>query len=52
MVTVLRLIRHIDLVAEFPAVDAYPKRCEARLAFQKALRDQMADFERDTPVAA
>ncbi len=52
MVTVLRLIRHTDLVAEFPAVDAYLKRCEARPAFQKALRDQMADFERDTPVAA
>lgn len=52
MVTVLRLIRHTDLVAEFPAVDAYLKRCEARPAFQKALRDHMADFERDTPVAA
>jgi glutathione S-transferase len=52
MVTVLRLIRHTDLVAEFPAVDAYLKRCEARPAFQKALSGQMADFERDTPVAA
>lgn len=51
MTTVLRLIRHTDLVAEFPRVDAYLKRCEARPAFQKALRDQMADFE-DRPVAA
>jgi glutathione S-transferase len=52
MATVLRLIRHTDLVAQFPAVDAYLKRCEARPAFQKALSGQMADFERDTPVAA
>jgi glutathione S-transferase len=29
MTTVLRLIRHTDLVAEFPVLDAYVKRCEA-----------------------
>lgn len=52
MTTVLRLIRHTDLVAQYPAVDAYLKRCEARPAFQKALNDQMADFERHAPVAA
>jgi glutathione S-transferase len=52
MATVLRLIRHTDLVAQYPVVDAYLKRCEARPAFQKALSGQMADFERDTPVAA
>lgn len=52
MATVLRLIRHTDLVAEYPLVDAYLKRCEARPAFQKALSGQMVDFERDTPVAA
>ena len=52
MTTVLRLIRHTDLVAEFPALDAYLRRCEARPAFQKALRAQMADFARNEPVAA
>jgi len=52
MTTVLRLIRHTELVAEFPVVDAYVRRCEARPAFQKALRDQMADYARNAPVAA
>lgn len=52
MTTVLRLIRHTDLVAEFPALDAYVKRCEARPAFQKALSDQAADYARNAPAAA
>ena len=52
MTTVLRFIRHTDLVAGFPWLDAYVKRCEARPAFQKALRDQMADYARNAPVAA
>lgn len=52
MTTVLRFIRHTDLVAEFPLLDAYVKRCEARPAFQTALRDQMAEYARNTPVAA
>jgi glutathione S-transferase len=52
MTTVLRLIRHTDLVAEFPVLDAYVKRCEARPAFQKALRSQMADYARNAPAAA
>ena len=52
MTTVLRLIRHTELVAEFPKVDAYLKRCEARPAFQQALGDQMADFARSEAVAA
>ena len=52
MTTVLRLIRHTDLVARFAALDNYVKRCEARPAFQKALRDQLADYARNAPVAA
>jgi glutathione S-transferase len=52
MTTVLRLLRHTDLVAGFPALDAYRKRCEARPAFQKALHDQMANYARNAPVAA
>ncbi|WP_437291182.1 glutathione S-transferase family protein [Sorangium sp. So ce406] len=52
MTTVLRFLRHTDLVTEFPVLDAYVKRCEARPAFQKALRDQMADHARNAPAAA
>lgn len=52
MTTVLRLIRHTDLVAGFPVLDAYVRRCEARPAFQKALADQIAGYARNAPVAA
>ena len=45
MVTVLRNLRHCDLVAQYPALDAYLKRCEARPAFKRALDAQMSDFE-------
>jgi glutathione S-transferase len=44
MVTVLRNLRHTDLMAQFPTLAAYQARCEARPAFQKALKAQMADF--------
>ena len=52
MATALRFIRHTDLVAGFPVLDAYLKRCEARPAFQAALRDQTAGYARNAPVAA
>ncbi len=52
MTTVLRLIRHTDLVAGFPTLDAYVKRCEARAAFQRALGEQMAGYSRNAPVPA
>jgi glutathione S-transferase len=52
MTTVLRFVRHTDLVAGFPVLDAYLKRCEARPAFQKVLSDQMADYAHNAPVAA
>ena len=44
MATVLRILRHTDLVAAEPRLKAYLARCEARPAFQRALRDQMAAF--------
>jgi len=47
MTTVLRILRHTDLVAQMPALEAYRVRCEARPAFQKALADQMAAFTPD-----
>lgn len=52
MATTLRFLRHTDIVAEFPVLDGYVKRCEARPAMQKALRDQVADYARDDAVAA
>jgi glutathione S-transferase len=51
MTTVLRIPRHCDLIAQFPVLDDYRQRCEARPAFQKALAAQMADFA-ENPVAA
>jgi glutathione S-transferase len=52
MTTVLRILRHTDLVAARPALHAYQLRCEARPAFQKALADQIAPFARNAPPAA
>src|SRR3546814_14180973 len=45
MTTTLRLARHSDLVAEFPLLDAYLKRCESRPAFGKALAEQSRSDE-------
>jgi glutathione S-transferase len=45
MATVLQILRHTDLVAGEPRLQAYLERCEARPAFQRALRDQLASFE-------
>ncbi|MGA7102918.1 MAG: hypothetical protein WCF75_24510 [Pseudolabrys sp.] len=44
MTTVLRILRHIDLVTQMPTLEAYRLRCETRPAFKKALAAQMADF--------
>lgn len=44
MATVLRALRHTDLVAAEPGLQAYLARCEARPAFRRALRDHMAAF--------
>jgi glutathione S-transferase len=44
MTTVLRILRHTDLVAAEPALKAYVARNEARPAFQRAVSAQMADF--------
>ncbi len=48
MVTVLRNLRHTDIVKGFPVLDAYRLRGEARPAFRKALADQMAVFAQNT----
>ena len=48
MTSVLRILRHTDLLQEEPALVAYKERCEARPAFTKALVDQMAAFGSST----
>jgi glutathione S-transferase len=45
MTTVLRILRHTDLVAARPALHAFQQRCEARPAFARALEAQLAAFE-------
>jgi glutathione S-transferase len=49
MSTVLRILRHTELLAEYPVLHAYCLRCEARPAYRKALADQMAPFARNAP---
>ena len=51
MVTVLRILRHTDLVAEFPNLADYVARGEARPAFKQALNDQLATFAANEPQA-
>jgi glutathione S-transferase len=48
MTTVLRFLRHTDLVSGRPAMKAYQQRCEARSAFQKALADHLKPFQTST----
>jgi len=45
MTTVLRILRHTDIVSGRPALKAYQERCEARPAFQKAMADHHRLFE-------
>jgi glutathione S-transferase len=45
MTTVLRIVRHTDLVSRRPTLKAYQERCEERPAFRKALADQLRPFE-------
>jgi glutathione S-transferase len=45
MTTVLRILRHTDLVSGRPALKAYQARCEARPAFKKAMTDHLRPFE-------
>jgi glutathione S-transferase len=44
MTTVLRVLRHTDIVTGRPVLRAYQERCEARPAFQKALADHLKPF--------
>jgi glutathione S-transferase len=47
MTTVLRILRHTDLVSKRPNLAAHQVRCEARPAFKKALADHLKPFAAD-----
>lgn len=49
MTTMLRILRHTELVAEHPNLARFQARCEARPAFQRALKDQFAVFAQHKP---
>ena len=51
MTTVLRNLRHTDIVSGDPVLGPYVARCEARPAFQRALAAQMAAFEPEMEAA-
>jgi glutathione S-transferase len=45
MTTVLRILKHTDIVTSDKRLAAYIERCTARPAFSRALGAQMADFK-------
>ena len=51
LISVLRALRHTDIVAEHANLAAYVERGESRPAFRKALADHMAAFEGAAPPA-
>jgi glutathione S-transferase len=49
MVTVLRILRHTDIITADPVLGPYLARGEARPAFQRALAAQLAPFRENVP---
>ncbi len=49
MTTVLRILRHTDILDAYPTLKAYKERCEARPAFQRALAAQLEPFGKNAP---
>ena len=47
--SVLKILRHTDLLDRFPNLVAYRDRCLERPAYRKAIADQCADIARHTP---
>src|SRR6266567_7540563 len=45
MTTVLRMLRHTDIVSGRPALKAYQERCKTRPTFQKAIMNHLKPFE-------
>jgi glutathione S-transferase len=52
MASVLRNLRHTDLVAEQPRLAAFLERSQARPAFQRAIADQIEVFKQHQPEGA
>lgn len=52
MVSVLRILRHTDIVTADPVLGPYLARGEARPAFQRALAAQLAAFKENVPQMA
>ena len=46
MSDVLRIIDSTGIIDDFPTLKAYKQRCEARPAFQRAMKAQMEGFAR------
>jgi glutathione S-transferase len=44
MSDVLRIIDSTGIINDYPTLKAYKQRCEARTAFQRAMKDQMKGF--------
>ena len=51
MTTVLRILRHTDIVSGRPALKAYQECCEARPAFRKAMADHLRPFKKEAAQA-
>lgn len=52
MATVFRQLHQSELLKTEPKIAAYVARCEARPAFQKSLKAQLADYEGRSPPAS
>jgi len=46
MADVLRILDHTRIVDAYPRLSAYKRRCEARPAFQQAMKAQMDGFRK------
>jgi glutathione S-transferase len=46
MSAVLRILRHTEILKDFPSLAAYRARCEARPAFKRAIDAQMRQFDK------
>jgi glutathione S-transferase len=42
---VLRILDHTELLDSYPHLSAYKRRCEARPAFQRAMKAQIDGFK-------
>jgi glutathione S-transferase len=49
MTTVLRELVDCGVLADYPTLDAYRRRCEARPAFARAMEAQMQPFRENAP---